>query len=119
MHTEAPPQDEQLLPSVAHLARPLCGCPPTTLEQVPMERAMSHAWHCPVHAVLQQYPSTQKPEAQDEAKVHAAPTGGENTYASPLPFFVGAPTTTTFPLIATAWPNSSPLLPELSLATNC
>jgi hypothetical protein len=49
-----------------HVSEPLqaarvpCG-EPTTFVQVPSEPVTSHAWHCEVHDVEQQYPSTQLP----------------------------------------------------------
>ncbi len=59
-------------PSPAHATRGATGVP-TTGEHVPARPVRLHAWHCPVHAVLQQKPSTQKPETHCFASVQAAP----------------------------------------------
>src|SRR5579862_2231453 len=59
-------------PSPAHAARGETGAP-VTGEHVPTSPATLHAWHCPPHALLQQTPSTQKPDTHCFASVHAAP----------------------------------------------
>ena len=60
------------VPAPAHAARWPCGSP-FTCEHRPWAAATSHAWHCPVHAVLQQKPSTQKPVSHWSPAAHAAP----------------------------------------------
>jgi hypothetical protein len=57
-------------PPVAQPARSPCGAP-FTAWHVPGET--SHASHSPAHALLQQTPSTQLPEAHCAADVHATP----------------------------------------------
>jgi hypothetical protein len=59
-------------PAPAHAFRWPCGSP-FTCEHRPCVAATSHAWHCPVHAVLQQTPSTQKPVMHWSPAVQAAP----------------------------------------------
>lgn len=49
-----------------------CGLP-TMVVQLPAVPAASHAWHCPSHAVSQQTPSTQKPEAHSLGAPHVEP----------------------------------------------
>jgi hypothetical protein len=44
-----------------------------TVEQVPMEPVMSHAWHCPPQLLLQQTPSAQWPERHWSPAVQVAP----------------------------------------------
>jgi hypothetical protein len=44
----------QLLPSLVHLSRLLCGAPEGTVEQVPCLPLISHAWHWPEQAPSQQ-----------------------------------------------------------------
>jgi hypothetical protein len=63
-------------PSVApaHAGRVPCGLPEIG-EQVPVAVGTSHASHCPVHAVLQHTPSTQKPLAHESFVVHGVPVG--------------------------------------------
>jgi hypothetical protein len=71
----------QLAPHVPlppHAARGVApeafGCAgPDTAMQVPAEPETSHAWHCPPHALLQQTPSTQLPDAHSPAAAHAVP----------------------------------------------
>lgn len=50
-----------LLASVGHAARPAWGAPLTGVH-VPTEPARSQASHCPLHPVLQQTPSAQRPD---------------------------------------------------------
>ena len=57
--SQLPPQ---AVPSVAHALRVPCGVP-VAVEQVPTLPATSHASHWPVHARLQQTPSTHSPVA--------------------------------------------------------
>lgn len=52
-----------------------------TFEHVPTLPATLHAWHVPVHAVLQQTPSTQWLFAQWFDVVHVAPLGESGTHA--------------------------------------
>ena len=48
--------------------------PPGTGVQVPREPATLQAWQAPVHALVQQTPSTQlRPEAHCAVLVHASP----------------------------------------------
>jgi hypothetical protein len=61
-----------IVPAPVHAARCPCGSP-FTCEHRPCVAATSHAWHCPVHAVLQQKPSTQKPVSHWSPAVQAAP----------------------------------------------
>ena len=52
--------------------------PAVTLPQVPFVPpvfAAEHAWQVPPHAVLQQTPSAQKPDAHSPAAAHAPPSG--------------------------------------------
>jgi hypothetical protein len=63
---------EQLEPSAAQASRVPCGAP-TVGVQVPWWPAMSHAWHCPLHAWSQHRPSTQKLLAHWSAAPQAAP----------------------------------------------
>jgi hypothetical protein len=60
------------LPSLEHGGRAPMG-EPATAEQVPTEPERAHASHCPPHVELQQTPSTQLPEMQAFAAVHAVP----------------------------------------------
>ena len=60
------------VPAPAHAARWPCGSP-FTCEHRPGVAATSHAWHCPVQAVLQQKPSTQRPVTHWSPVVHVAP----------------------------------------------
>jgi hypothetical protein len=61
------------VPSVAHAARPPVGAP-VTGEHVPAFAGTTHDPHCPVHALLQQTPSTQKPDVHWFAPPHVAPS---------------------------------------------
>jgi hypothetical protein len=61
-----------VVPAPGHAARCPCGLP-FTCEHRPCAAATSHAWHCPVHAVSQQKPSTQKPLSHWSPAVQAAP----------------------------------------------
>jgi hypothetical protein len=68
-----PPQvPPQAVPSVVQAARVPRGAPVTVL-QVPALPTSLQALHCPVQAVLQQTPSTQKPEAQPLLALQLAP----------------------------------------------
>ena len=55
-----------------HAARVPCGAPATGVH-VPSLPSTSHASHCPVHAPLQQTPSTQKPLTHAPFEPHAWP----------------------------------------------
>jgi hypothetical protein len=56
-----------------HAGRIPCGVPVTAVH-LPGEPGTSHAWHCPLHALSQQRPSTQyKPLAQTLPAPHAEP----------------------------------------------
>jgi hypothetical protein len=55
-----------------HAARVPCGAP-VTVVQVPTLPPTSHAWHCPVHPVLQHTPSTQTPLAHWPFVSHEVP----------------------------------------------
>jgi len=52
----------QLVPAPAHVPRAPCGLPAGTCAQVPSDAVRSQAMHCSVQGVLQQTPSTQKPD---------------------------------------------------------
>jgi hypothetical protein len=72
--------------SLAHAARPPCGAP-TTGRQRP-ERpvaasTMSHASHCPVHAVSQHTPSTQWPEPHSASAPHVEPLNSMHVPSCP------------------------------------
>jgi hypothetical protein len=67
--SQVPPQAE---PSEVQAARVPCGAP-ETVEQMPSPPDTSHAWHCPVQALPQQYPSTQKPVAHSLLALQAVP----------------------------------------------
>jgi len=58
-----------------HAVRVPCGASPFRGEQIPLRPATSHAWHCPVHAVSQQYPSTQFPVGHVVPVVHETASG--------------------------------------------
>ena len=73
----------QAVPVPAQAARPPRGVP-TTATHVPSWPVTLHAAHCPLHAVLQQTPSTQWPEAQAPSEGHAAPTGSSTLQVPPL-----------------------------------
>lgn len=60
-------------PPASHAVRAPCGCPPTTVEHVPIAPARSQAAHCSVHARSQHTPSTQKPLAHSVAEPHEVP----------------------------------------------
>jgi len=70
------PPSSALLPR--HAARVPCGAPAIVL-QVPMLPPTSHAWHCPVHPVLQHTPSMQTP------LVHWLPVPHEVPLAAVVP----------------------------------
>lgn len=64
-------------PPPVHAVRLPCGCPLDTVVHVP--GVTSHAWHCPAHALLQQYPSTQLPDVHCPLLEHAWPRPKELT----------------------------------------
>src|SRR4051794_36013705 len=51
-----------IAPAPAHADRPPCGLPAWTCVHVPSDAVESQAMHCSVQGVLQQTPSTQKPD---------------------------------------------------------
>jgi hypothetical protein len=73
-----PPQAE---PSVVHAARAPCGAPATAV-QTPWSPETSHAWHWPLHAVSQQYPSAQCPVPHSPSVVHVLPCSLLNAAAT-------------------------------------
>jgi hypothetical protein len=77
--SQAPPQEE---PSVAHAARPACGAPETATHW-PTLPATLQAWHCPLHAWLQQTPSTQLPFVHWFEPPQATPFAFFGTQAPP------------------------------------
>jgi hypothetical protein len=70
-HVDAAPVhvDAHSGPPSLHEGRPPCGCP-VTWTQLPSLPATSHASQVPLHAALQQYPSTQNPDVQLPPPVH-------------------------------------------------
>jgi hypothetical protein len=61
----------------AHSPSPVqsrCGSRPVATVQLPIAPARLHAWHLPLHAVLQQTPSAQWPESQSELIVQLCPS---------------------------------------------
>jgi hypothetical protein len=62
-------------PLPAQAPREPCGWPDVTGMHVPWEPLTSHASQLPLHALLQQNPSTQKFELHSEAVEHIAPFG--------------------------------------------
>jgi hypothetical protein len=75
--TCTPSHDEPQVPLPEQAARapPLRCAVPSTATQVPTLPPTSHAWHWPVHAVLQQTPSTQLPLAHSLAAAQLVPFG--------------------------------------------
>lgn len=59
-------------PPPRHAARVPCGAP-VTVVHVPMLPPTSHAWHCPVHPVLQHTPSMHTPLAHWLLVSHEVP----------------------------------------------
>jgi hypothetical protein len=92
------------VPLPAQAARVPCGEPDATGRHIPWLGAMSHAWHCPEQAALQQNPSTQKPDAHCVPTEHGEPRPG----APPVPII--APPT---PIIAPPTPIIAPPVPVL------
>ena len=66
-------QTPRQVPLPEQAVREPCGWPDGTCEQVPRLPATSHASHWPVHAALQQRPSTQMLLTHWLAAEHAAP----------------------------------------------
>jgi hypothetical protein len=62
----------QAVASEVHATRPPFGAP-LTVTQVPAWPASAQEAHCPLQAVLQQTPSTQKPEPQSSPEVQVSP----------------------------------------------
>jgi hypothetical protein len=56
-----------------HAGREPCGWPEETVTQVPTLLAMSHAAHWPVQSLLQQTPSTQRPDWHSLPAAHDVP----------------------------------------------
>jgi hypothetical protein len=75
--SHAPPH---IVPAPLHGVREPCGVP-LTATHVPSRPFTSHAWHCAVHAALQQKPSAQSPIAHIVERVHAAPVARLGTHA--------------------------------------
>ena len=69
------------VPVPSQAVRVPCGAP-VTGEHVPTWSVRSHAWHSPVHVVLQQTPSTQKSEAHSRGSVHAVPVAAARISAT-------------------------------------
>ena len=97
-----PAHDVRVLPShsaaehglvadaTGHAGRVPCGLP-TTGVHVPALPSTSHASHSPVHALLQQTPSTQNPGSRTpRSEPHASPRGGLRPLAD-VPFVQNAP----------------------------
>lgn len=70
----------QLEPSPLHAARGAIGAPVTAVH-VPTEPLTLHAWHCPLHALLQHTPSTHCPDKHCRACVQDWPFAAFATHA--------------------------------------
>jgi hypothetical protein len=75
-----PPQAE---PSELHACRDPCGAPLTAVH-TPTLPGTSQAWHWPLHAVLQQTPSTQLPSTHEFDALQAPPSAIFGTHAPEL-----------------------------------
>jgi hypothetical protein len=99
---------------------------PTTAVQVPTEPATSQAWHWLPHAVLQQTPSTQLPEAHCEPDVQAVPLIAAHLPSEPvtlhaIPGLAQAVSQQTVPtqLPVEHWSLALQTAPFACLATQC
>lgn len=64
-----------VVPLPAQSPRVPCGCPLVTCEQTPSAVGRSHAWHLPLHSLLQHVPSTQCPLVHSVELEQLAPSG--------------------------------------------
>jgi hypothetical protein len=77
-----PSHDAWQVPVPEHAGRPARGAPATAMHDPTLPPTL-HASHWPLHAVLQQTPSTQFPLPHSALPPHVAPSGFEHV---PLPF---------------------------------
>jgi hypothetical protein len=94
--SHAPSVPQLVAPWSAHWFRG--SVPAGTSMHRPSLPATAHDRHAPPHAVAQQTPSTQKPEAQSAARAHAAPGG----FGPQLPLVHTAPPTQSALLVQSA-----------------
>src|SRR5262249_51996835 len=92
-------------PVPSQAVRPFLGGPMTGLH-VPRAPSPSQASHWPLHALSQQYPSTQLPEAHAMASVHFAPIA-LFAQASPMQRAPGAQSASFAQVVVQATPLSS------------